>query len=131
MPRKKTTKKAQKKQAKPIEFADGKNHGSEDQIQEARDLEEIMGNKGQSPFGTSSASEFESNLNGMSITEMQELAVNAGVFPSGTKLTLKNKLNKAFKQYALGSANVVQVTKPIVDPESPEGKALLDLMKNQ
>ena len=67
----------------------------------------------------------------MTITEMQELAVNAGVFPSGTKLTLKNKLTKAFKQYALGSNKVVQVTKPIVDPESPEGKALLNLIKNQ
>lgn len=130
MPRKKTVKKTQKKQAKPIEFADGKDHLKEESV-EARNLEEILGNNEPSPFGTSNASEFESSLDGMSITEMQELAVNAGVFPSGTKLTLKNKLTKAFKQYSLGSNNVVQVTKPIVDPESPEGKALLGLIKNQ
>ena len=130
MPRKKTTKKTQKKQVKPVEFADGKDH-SQEAFQEARDLESILGNNKLSPFGTSNASEFESGLNAMTITEMQELAVNAGVFPSGTKLTLKNKLTKAFKQYALGSNNVVQVTKPIVDPDSPEGKALLDLIKNQ
>lgn len=128
---KKTTKKKQKKQAKPVEFADGKDHSKEDQIDEARSLEELIGNKESSPFSTSNASEFEANLEGMNITEMQELAVNAGVFPSGTKLTLKNKLHKAFKQYELGSAKVIQVTKPILDPESAEGKAFLDLMKNQ
>lgn len=130
MPRKKTVKKTQKKQTKPMEFADGKDHLQEES-KEAKNLESILGNNKRNPFGTSNASEFESNLNSMSITEMQELAVNAGVFPSGTKPTLKNKLTKAFKQYSLGSNNVVQITKPIVDPESPEGKALLDLIKNQ
>ena len=130
MPRKKTVKKTQKKQTKPMEFADGKDHLKEES-EEAKNLESILGDNEPSPFGTSNASEFESSLDGMSITEMQELAVNAGVFPSGTKLTLKNKLTKAFKQYSLGSNKVVQVTKPIVDPESPEGKALLDLIKNQ
>lgn len=129
MARKKTTsKKTAKKQ---IEFSDGKDHLKEEAA-EAQSLEEVLGFKQKNPFKTSDAQSFEHSLNNMALTELQELAVNAGVFPSGTKLTLKNKLIKAFKQYATGGSNkTVQVTKPIVDPNSKRGKDLLKLIQEQ
>ena len=134
MPRKKTQKKSAAKSKKPskppIEFADGKDHLVEES-KEAKNLEQILSGNKDNPFRTSNACEFESTLEEMNLTEMQELAVNAGVFPSGTKMTLKSKLKKAFKQYSLGSASIVQVTKPILDPESEAGKAFLKLSEGQ
>jgi hypothetical protein len=126
MARKKTTKKS-----KPMEYSDGKDHLQE-AVKEAQSLEDILGIKEKNPFGTSEASKFEQSIETMQLTELQELAVNAGVFPSGTKLTLKNKLKKAFQQYNHGgSSKIVQVTRPIVDPESEQGKALLKVIREQ
>lgn len=126
MARKKTTKKS-----KTMEYSDGKDHLQE-AVKEAQSLEDMLGTKEKNPFGASEASEFEANLDSMQLTELQELAVNAGVFPSGTKLTLKNKLKKAFRQYTHGgSSKIVQISKPIVDPESEQGKALLKAIKEQ
>ena len=120
------TKKAKK--TKEVEFSDGVNHSVEGAA-EARNLEDILGFKETNPFGVSSAEELETTINDLQLTNLQELAVNAGVFPSGTKATLKNKIRKAFNQYTHGgSKKVVQVTKPIVDPESEQGKKLLKLM---
>ena len=127
MARKKTTKVKQKK----MEYSDGKDHLSEE-IAEAKSLEDMLGFNTRNPFGVSDAADFEKSLESMQLTELQEMAVNAGVFPSGTKLNLKNKLMKAFKQFTNGgSSKIVQVTKPIVDPESEKGKALLKLIKEQ
>ena len=126
MARKKTTKKS-----KTMEYSDGKDHLQE-AVKEAQSLEDMLGARQKNPFGASEASEFETNLDSMQLTELQELAVNAGVFPSGTKLTLKNKLKKAFRQYTHGgSSKIVQISKPIVDPESEQGKALLKAIKEQ
>ena len=134
MPRKKTQKKsaapARGPKKQPVEFADGKDHLVEES-KEAQNLERLLAGNKASPFQTENASEFESRLEGMNLTEMQEIAVKAGVFPSGTKMTLKGKLRKAFKQYSLGSSRIVQVTKPILDPESEAGRAFLKLSKGQ
>jgi len=117
--------KAQKQAKKEIkEFSDGKDHLAEEAA-EARSLEEIIGRPAKSPFKSSSLAEFESSLNQMQLTQMQEIAVNAGVFPSGTKMTLKNKLIKAFKQQAQGAGRVVQVTRHLVDPGSDLEKKIL------
>jgi hypothetical protein len=114
----------------PVEFADGKDHLREE-TSEARSIESILQTRTAGPFETESISDFKDNLEGMTLTEMQELAVKAGVFPSGTKITLKSKLVKAFCQHSQGSMNVVQVTRPIVDPNSEQGKAFLRLTKGQ
>lgn len=125
---KKRTSKRKVKKNKEMEFSDGVNHSIEGS-EEARNLEDILGFKETNPFGVSSAEELETALEELQLTNLQEMAVNAGVFPSGTKATLKNKLRKAFKQYTHGgSKKVVQVTKPMVDPKSEQGKKLLKLM---
>ena len=74
-------------------------NGKEDSIQRAKELEELVGIKQVNPFGTSIASVFEENVNNMSMVELQELAVKAGVFPGGNRTALKLKLNKAFSEY--------------------------------
>lgn len=130
MPRKKKTKKTKTPSKKPeMEFSDGRDHIAVE-ADEARNLEDLLGFKETNPFGVSSADEFDSALEELQLTNLQEMAVNAGVFPSGTKATLKNKLRKAFAEYTQGGKKkVVQITKPIVDPNSPQGKALLEIMQ--
>lgn len=114
---------------KEMEYSDGKDH-LEAETAEAKNLEDLLGFPETNPFGVSSAEDFDEKIEELSLTELQEMAVNAGVFPSGTKALLKNKLRKSFGQYTHGgSRKVVQITKPIVDPESKQGKALLKLMQ--
>ena len=115
---------------KIMEFADGKDH-LQDEALAATNLEEALGMTKPSPFKEKDLSSFEDSLSSMNLSEMQELAVQAGVFPSGTKITLKTKLIKCFRQYSSGMGKVVQVTSPIVDPDSEQGKALLNLIKDQ
>lgn len=130
MPRKKTTNKSTaKKQASngpEIEFAHGKNNSSElDEIEKIRSMTEIPVDNS---FGVRTESEFEKLIEGAQLTQLQEMAVKAGVFPSGTKVTLKNKLRKAFAKTKLPGPNV-QMTKPIVDPNSEKGKSILKLLQ--
>ena len=88
-----------------------------------------MGFKEKNPFGYNSEKEFAEAMDQMMLTSLQEIAVKAGVFPSGTKAMLKTKLKKAYLQYTTGGSNkVVQVTNPIVDPESEKGKNLLKII---
>lgn len=127
MPRKKS---ANTKKKKEIEFADGR--VADNFSSEAENLENVLGMQQASPFKENSESSFKESLDNMTLTEMQALAVASGVFPSGTRVMLKAKLIKCYKQYSSqGKGSVVQVTKPIVDPESEEGKSLLKLIKDQ
>jgi hypothetical protein len=128
MAKKRKTTKATPKQ-KPMEFSDGKDHLAAETA-EARNLEDLLGFPETNPFGVSSGEDFDEKIEELSLTELREMAVNAGVFPSGTKALLKNKLRKSFSQYTHGgSRKVVQITKPIVDPDSKQGKELLKLMQ--
>lgn len=130
MNKKKNTnkKKVAKKTSKTIEeFSDGKNH-IEEEANHARSLEDMIGRKQKNPFQAETLEEFENNLASMQLTQMQELAVKAGVFPSGTKVTLKSKLIKAYRQNAQGASRVVQVTKPIVEPGSQKEKDILKIL---
>jgi len=131
MPRKKSTKKTtakkvEKKQEPEIEFTHGKLNQSEfEEIEKIRRLTEIPV---ENSFGVRTESEFENLIENSQLTQLQEMAVKAGIFPSGTKPTLKNKLRKAFGRTKRPGPNV-QMTKPIVDPNSEKGKSILKLMQ--
>jgi hypothetical protein len=83
------------------DYADGQ---SKDK-QKARDLEEILGVRELNPFKTSNAEDFDKELSAMTLNDLRTLAVKSGVFPSGNKATLKNKLRKEFKIRAMGGVN--------------------------
>mgnify|MGYP003112154161 CR=1 FL=1 len=134
MPRKKTTttSKATKKPAakrkaslkKEMQYADGKEH----ELQKARDIEDLISVKEKDPFRTLDGSTFEESLSSMSLSDMQEFAVKAGIFPSGTKTTLKNKILKEYQAKTTGRQRSGQVTKPSMDPKSQRAKDLLRLL---
>jgi len=123
MPRKKT--KSNKEVLEEMQVADGKTD-----LEEIRNLEKIMGVHQINPFKTNDLEIFQENLASMNLTDMQRLAVKAGLLPSGNRSMLKNKLLKEFKARSYGGkGNSVMVTKPMVDPESEQGKKLIELMK--
>ena len=124
MTKKKTTPKKRgrpRKKQPEMEVADGKSD-----IEKAESLESLIGVAKRDPFSLANGSDFEGSLNSMNLTEMQEVAVRAGVFPSGTKTTLKGKLLKEFKARAMGKYKKAKVEKPSIDPSS---KAADDLLK--
>lgn len=130
MPRKKntTTKKPAAKRKtkteKEMQYADGKNHD----LQKAKDIEDLISVNRKDPFRTLDGSDFEESLSSMSFSDMQEFAVSAGIFPSGTKTTLKNKILKEYRAKATGAKRSGQVTKPSIDPKSQQAKDLLRLL---
>ena len=60
--------------------------------------------------------------------QLQEIAVEAGVFPSGTKTTLKNKLIKEYENRTQGRYGASTQSKPIVDPKSKKAKDILRII---
>jgi hypothetical protein len=111
-----------KKKAQPkvesLNYADGK---ASDETNPAQDIEELLGHQPANPFNTMEMKSFEDDLSEMNLSQMQELAVNASIFPSGNKSGLKNKLLKEFKA-RFGSQGAPRfqssMEKPIVDPKS-------------
>ena len=127
MPRKRKINKKVKENKKAIEFADGKDQSTEEQ---GESIESIVGFAVKNGFGSTTEAEFESKINLLSISDLQALAVTNGVFPSGTKAMLKNKLKKAFAEYVAynGRTPTPRPSQPIMDPESKAAKRFLDIM---
>lgn len=124
MPKKsKTTKKPRaSKTKKPMEFADGKVQTKEDKIEELRRLEKAIGITRSNPFRTEDEEEFNRKIAEMNLTDMQALAVRAGVFPSGTRPILRNKLRKAFHAARIGT--IASESRPVIDRNSEEYKRI-------
>ena len=140
MSQKKVTKKSvrtRKSKSKKIEKLDkltqtnGRVYEDED-TNKTRKLEEILEVAVTNPFGTSSGKVFEENLANMNLSEMQEVAVRAGIFPSGNQTMLKNKLKKAFKAANPDQLQVIIDKGPPIElnPKNPKHKQLIDYLNS-
>jgi len=120
--KKQTTKKAVKK-VESLKIADGKTD-----IEKVKDLEDLLGVKQVNPFGTTNMEILQENINEMTLTDLQSFAVRIGIMPSGNKLSLKNKITKAFKSHAgAGAGYNIGYTKPLVDPKSDAAENILKI----
>ena len=99
-----------------MQYCDGKST-QVDEKQKIRDLEDLLNPASRhNPFKSSSEDGFESNMADMTIPELQSLAVELGVFPSGNRTTLKNKLKKEFRsRHFMGKGKIIQTSKPVAD----------------
>jgi hypothetical protein len=106
-----------------LSLADGKMD-----VDKVRELEEILGVDQMNIFRTNDLEVFKENLDEMTLTDLQTLAAEAGVFPGGNKMALKNRIKKEFVSQTKGSRLASGSQKPIVKPEDPRFDELKKLM---
>ena len=131
MAKKKTTRKTMAKKQKPtleeLNQTTGKSY--EEQVSKAKELEEILGIPKISPFRTNDKNVFNEMMKDMNLTDLQAYAVKVGVFPSGNKTVLKNKIKRAFESSLRGQGSVQVMGEPIkLDPNNPKHKQVLDYL---
>ena len=127
--KKTTTKKKTPSKAKKqvTQFADGR-ESIADRETKAKTIESLLEVKSRDPFHVASGEQFEDAVSSMGLTELQEVAVQAGVFPSGTKATLKNKLTKEYQNRNQGIYGTQGSTQTILESKSERAKKLLKLL---
>ena len=109
-----------------LKVADGK----EQDIKKIKELEELIGLPHTHAFGTNNAKVLEGNMDKMNVSDLQAFAVKIGLFPSGSRLQLKNKILKEFYSTEGAGAGIdIGFQKPVVDPDSPQGRNLIELMR--
>ena len=117
--------KTKKNSKKTMQYADGR---ADQRGDLAQTVESLMSVKPKDPFKLSSGEDFGDAVGNLSLSELQEIAVNAGVFPSGTKATLKNKLLKEYENITHGRYGASSSSKTIVDPHSKSAKEILKII---
>jgi hypothetical protein len=122
--------KKEKTKLKDLQQTNGKTY--EYSVDQVRKLEDLLDIKTSNPFGTTDSRVFSENLASMNLSDMQEIAVRAGVFPNGNKTVLKNKLVKAFKGAGFGMINSVieQPDQFRLDPNNAEHKKIIDYLRS-
>jgi len=106
-----------------LNLADGKM-----EVEKVRELEELLGVDQMNIFRTNDIEVFKENLAEMTTTDMQTLAAEAGIFPGGNKMALKNRLTKEFISQTKGNRHAVGPARPIISPEDPRFEKLQKLM---
>lgn len=118
-----------KPQLESLEQTNGKSY--DEQVSRAKELEQIMGLQKMSPFKTNDPEAFDEMLEDMNLTDLQSMAVKVGIFPSGNKTVLKNKIKRSFKASLTGQGSVTLMGKPLeLDPNNPTHKEVLDYLKD-
>ena len=103
----------------------------EDQVAQARELEDILGIAKINPFKTNDKRVFKAMLEEMNLTDLQAFAVKVGVFPAGNKTVLRNKIKRAFESSLHGKGSVQVMGEPIkLDPNNPKHKEVIDYLKD-
>lgn len=112
-----------------ITLADGKTHLDPD-IEKVKKLEEILGIRKMNPFGTSNIDIFRERLNEMAIVDLQHMCEKIGIFASGSRLQIKEKLLREFKSTNKGSISML-INNPalILDPTNPKHLKTLKILR--
>ena len=112
-----------------LTLADGKVHVDPD-IERVKQLEEILGIKKMNPFGTSNIEVFKEKLSEMTIVDMQHMCEKVGIFASGSRQEIREKLLREFKSTNKGTISMmVQNPSLILDPNNPKHQKTLKILK--
>lgn len=113
-----------------LTLADGKISNVDPDIEKVKQLEEILGIKKMNPFGTSNLEIFLERLNEMTIVDMQHMCEKIGIFASGSRQQIKEKLVREFKSTNKGTISMmVQNPSLILDPNNPKHKETLKILR--
>jgi hypothetical protein len=112
-----------------LTLTDGKAHLDPD-IEKVKKLEEILGIRKMNPFGTSNIDIFRERLNEMAIVDLQHMCENIGIFASGSRMQIKEKLLREFKSTNKGSISML-INNPalILDPNNPKHLKTLKILR--
>jgi len=117
------------KHLEEFDVVDGKNRKEED-IQNLRDLEELLGVKTMNPYGTLNQEIFAEKLESMTLTDLQNLSIKIGIPPTRNSIELKKNLKRSLeiyiRQHNIGSS---VSGRPIIDPSSPNYESVVRLFK--
>ncbi len=112
-----------------FDIVDGKNRKEED-IENLRNLEELLGVKTMNPYGTLNQEIFAERLDSMTLTDLQNLSMKIGIPPTRNSIELKKNLKKSLeiytRQHNIGSS---VSGRPIIDPSSPNYESVVRLFK--
>ena len=112
-----------------LQQTNGKSY--EDQVSRAKELEGILGIPKINPFKTNDKRIFKEMIQDMNLTDLQAFAVKVGVFPSGNKTVLRNKIKKAFDSSLYGKGSVQLMGEPMrLDPNNPKHKEVIDYLNS-
>jgi hypothetical protein len=112
-----------------LNLVDGK--VTEDRIKELKDLENLLGIRKSNPFGTTDFATFRDSLNEMSSTDMKKIFDKIGLFPSGSRQQLKERLLREFKSTNQGVlAHQTENPQFNLDPSNPNHKKLLKIIND-
>jgi len=98
------------------------------EVEKVKELEKLLGVNQMNVFKTNSIEVFKDDLSEMSLNDLQTLAAEAGVFPGGNKMALKNRLIKEFESQTKGQRAAMGSQKPIIDPNDPNFEKVKKLM---
>jgi hypothetical protein len=112
-----------------LTLTDGKTYVDPD-IEKVKKLEEILGIKKMNPFGTSNIEIFREKLNEMTMVDLQHMCEKVGIFGSGSRQQIKEKLMREFKSTNKGSISMlVQNPALILDPNNPQHQKTLKILR--
>lgn len=128
---KKSSKKNTEKKPSELDnltLADGKITTDPD-IEKVKKLEEILGIKKLNPFGTSNLEVFKQKLDEMTTVDLQHMCEKIGIFASGSRQDIKQKLLREFKSSSKGTISMlVQNPALILDPNNPKHKNAIKIL---
>ncbi len=118
-----------KKDLSAMQVADGKDSMAKT-VDEVRDLEQLLGVQQSNPFRTTSKEILTERMSEMTLTDLQGMAVQIGILPSGNKLSLKTKIMKAFQSHGgAGAGYNIGFQRPLVDPTSQAAEDILKISR--
>lgn len=131
MAKKSTKKKEVKKKVSELDnlnLIDGKVNEDPD-IVKIRQLEDALGIKKLNPFGTSNLEIFKERLNEMTNVDLQHMCEKIGIFASGSRQDIKQKLIREFKSTNKGTISMMS-DKPVVqlDPNNPDHQKTIKIL---
>ena len=122
----------EKKHLEEFDVTDGKDRSKfEKELQEVKELEELLGMPQMNPYGTLNRELFSRKLEDSSASELTDLAARVGLTRERNMRLLKKSLMKSFDFYAQKHDVTVQgQAKPIIDPSSPDYDSAVKLFKD-
>jgi hypothetical protein len=98
-------------------------------IKKVKELEEILGVKKVNPFGTYNLEVFKEKLSDMANLDLQNLCERVGIFASGSRMQIKEKLLREFKSVARGTISMTAESPSVqLDPNNPLHKKTLKIL---